>query len=287
MKKLFFLLIAFAVSPMLFAEECETVYGIASVTYERQAPQPGNGRFAVSDSKVVRFSTGNLCYNPSAEGNKFYFSAQQYTKIHAATGYSNDPANETIDLFGYGSSGEGAYLPTLKMEDNNAYPDGNINDTQYDWGVHNAIGTESEAGLWRTLTFAEWNYLFTQRPNFANLRSAAKVNGVKGLLLLPDDWNTPEGCPTFYPLESFNSIGDSKNNYTTEQWTIFENAGAIFLPAVGSCDGYDNEYCCYWTSTQVNASDGNRFDFGNEDQNPRLSSVGKRIRSSVRLVQDW
>ena len=53
-----------------------------------------------------------------------------------------------------------------------------------DWG--NTIGSG-----WRTLTSAEWTYLFDSRTTTSGVRYAkATVNGVSGVILLPDDWST-------------------------------------------------------------------------------------------------
>ncbi len=55
--------------------------------------------------------------------------------------------------------------------------------------------------------------------------------GVNGLVLLPDDWNCPDGI-TFnagYGSHSFSS----QNIYTASKWQKLEDAGAVFLPAAG------------------------------------------------------
>ena len=55
------------------------------------------------------------------------------------------------------------------------------------------------------------------------------VNGVQGMILLPDEWAgsalvlTPE-----YGREQY-----ANNVYTLEQWTAMEAGGAVFLPAAG------------------------------------------------------
>ena len=61
----------------------------------------------------------------------------------------------------------------------------------YDWG-YNAIsnaGNQENSG-WRTLTNGEWSYLLMTRSTASGIRYAkAQVNGINGVILLPDNWN--------------------------------------------------------------------------------------------------
>jgi len=56
------------------------------------------------------------------------------------------------------------------------------------------------------------------------------VNGVKGLILLPDDWMLPDGITFTSGLEN-NNFRNCK--YTAEEWTKMEENGAVFLPLAG------------------------------------------------------
>ena len=51
------------------------------------------------------------------------------------------------------------------------------------------------------------------------------------MILLPDSWTLPDGL-TFTP----GNQAWGKNTYTIDQWTMMEDAGAVFLPASGSCN---------------------------------------------------
>ncbi len=98
-----------------------------------------------------------------------------------------------------------------------------------DWGVNNAISNGGkQAGLWRTPSWGEWNYIRNSRPRAAELCGKGKVDTVAGIILLPDDWELPEGL-------TFNSMNTNveQNNYTKEEWMEMETAGAVFLPFGG------------------------------------------------------
>lgn len=315
MKKLWILTVSLLVGSVVWAAtpdplttECETVYSITSASLSPEMPTAGNGRFSVSDSKIVRFSPGNLNYDAGTK--VFYFHADQYSF------YKNTECNEgnmdlDTDLFGYGTSGYGVGLsnpnanyPTICWGDDFAeFPNkmavGDIAGTQFDWGVHNPIKYGDKnflADEWRTLTLAEWQYLVYHRPNADKLYSAAIVNGNLGLIILPDDWVLPAGSQftTGLSYNHLNAARAPQNTYTGEAWTVMENAGAVFLPAAGCIgkvgDGYEHipNYCCYITATQgADPYTMYRMDFGHEDITPRIQTTTKNTRSSVRLVQDW
>ena len=113
--------------------------------------------------------------------------------------------------------------------------------------THNLYNWNELAGLmadgWRVLTKDEWSYIFNERTNHNALYGQGKVNGINGLILLPDEWQPPTGL-TFTPLWSTDK-GYDLNVYTSAQWTDMENAGAVFLP----CGGYgvyeDGEFQWY------------------------------------------
>lgn len=283
MKKLLSLIAVCVISTVLYADECEATYGVASVTFTRDGAVYQTGHFSVSETKSVKFSPANLAYNTGRTVH-FYFLQNQYSYTHNSDG--------VVDLFAYGSSGYNGTNP-----DGDVKVTGNINDTDYDWGVYNAITSYDEtktypAGTWRTLTWDEWHYLSSLRTNHALLISGAKVAGIYGIILLPDDWVEPDDLPAFEPSFAFTDVG-SVNTYNAEQWTIFENAGAIFLPAVcnSGCSAGTGEakdaYCSYMSATQYNDDDVKRADFGNNDRVIREVDASKSLRSSVRLVQDW
>lgn len=282
MKKLFslFTLSILALSALYADDECVATYGVASVTFTRDGSQYKTGHFSVSATKSVKFSPGNLAYT-DAQG--FYFFENQYD-------YSRN-TGDVYDFFAYGASGYDGKTPT-----GSSYAIGDIDNTNYDWGVYNSIKhtkggqtTTYDAGVWRTLTWSEWIYLSNQRTNHAFLITGARVNGRYGIILLPDDWVAPANLPNMVPSMPFNDIPSEStvNTYNTSEWSIFENAGAVFIPALGNSGGYDNAYCCYWSSKQKDDTHAIRVDFGNDDRGVREVDAEKNILSPVRLVQDW
>lgn len=215
--------------------------------------------FSVGNDKKIYFSQGNLQYQAST--NTWRFAENQWNfvgKCKSTQYYPNQPQdtgnvfvdgvrcenenisptyNGWIDLFGWGTSGwesgAKAYQPYDTSTAKNDYYQGGAtgNSANIDWGVHNPISNGgNEAGLWRLPTIKEWEYLLVSRPNYSEKRGAATVNGVKGLILLPDDWTLPEGL-TF---KSGMNNNDFKNcKYTAEEWTKMEENGAVFLPLAG------------------------------------------------------
>lgn len=178
--------------------------------------------FSVGIGKTVLFSPGNLQYNPASK--EWRFAPKQTDMIgngnlYAATG------NGWIDLFGWGT---GTY-PNKISTDCRTY-------TIYsEWG-DNQIGGEAP-GTWRTLTGEEWDYLIEKRPNAANLKTMAQVDGVNGHILLPDAWAAPSGMAFKVGLIANDNV--KAENYASFQilsaddWKILEDRGAVFLPAGG------------------------------------------------------
>lgn len=77
--------------------------------------------------------------------------------------------------------------------------------------------------VWFVLTSDEWNYLLNKRRTDSGERYAkATVNGVFGLVLLPDDWDKAN-------FDLKNGIRITKDDWTNK----LEVYGAVFLPAAG------------------------------------------------------
>lgn len=211
------------------------------------------GLFSVSESQQVRFSQGNLQYQASTD--TWRFAENQYDYVGDATQGNvfedgvkcnnlliSDTYTGWIDLFGWGT-GEN---PTLYSTDNSDYR------TFIDWGMNAISNGGNQPNTWRTLTYSEWRYLINNRPNASAKKATGTVNGVHGLILLPDNWNTPESC--VFNAHFSNWPDDySSNSYTSTEWSIMEAAGAIFLPAAGLRGGIALDYLgiegMYWSSS--------------------------------------
>ena len=154
-----------------------------------------------------------------------------------------------------------------------------------DWGA-NKIGNDAP-NTWRTLTKEEWQYVVWDRPNASSLRGTAQVNGVNGVMLLPDDWSCPSDIIFKSSSISLQTPKDYANNqtFTADQWSRLEAAGAVFLPAAGcGTVWYVRLWGYYWSATERNADFVYVFYFflsGMDSNSDRYTPC------SVRLVEDF
>ena len=194
-----------------------------------------NGLFTINASgDKVQFSQGNLQYFCSTSAPEWRFAEHQYDYVTFDISAYAANSEKWIDLFAHGTSGydngQTNYQPYVVGEESNTYYQSNLTGNA-DWG-YNAIinGGNTENIGWRTLTRDEWLYVFSGRSNAASKYGHGRINGTNGMILLPDNWTLPDGL-------SFTS-GNSAwtNSYTLEQWSLMENAGAVFLPASGSAN---------------------------------------------------
>ena len=109
-----------------------------------------------------------------------------------------------------------------------------------EWGDNAISNGGNQKGLWRAMTYEEWDYLLFERETESGVSFAkAKVNNVDGLILVSDDLDGE--------LFEFNDENDKgadfdANEITAEEWEDFEKMGMVFLPANGNDD-------IYWSST--------------------------------------
>ena len=230
-----------------------------------------NGLFTVNESgNQVYFSKGNLQYNIST--NIWRFAEHQYDYID-----QNLFDDDWMDLFGWGTGDN----PT------NVLIEGDYSSFT-DWG-NNALSNGGDTvGVWRTLTKEEWLYVLDVRNTGSGIRySKAQIDGINGVILLPDFWNDE-----IYKLNNTNCsyIGFDSNVVSLSDWlTKFEANGAVFLPTAG----FRNNYVVgsggvignYWSATSISDSSLAWFVlFDNEN----LSDAGNHrwFGYSVRLVYD-
>ena len=158
--------------------------------------------------------------------------------------------------------------------------------TFVDWGCNPISNGGNAAHLWRTLTNAEWYYLLEGRPNASSKFATGNINGVGGLIILPDNWTQPSECA----FTSGFAPDWTLNSYTLAQWAQMEAAGAVFLPAAGNRFGtrvyFVGNWGWYWSSSpffHVSAAFYMKFDSG------ELGATYNNDRQggfSVRPVQD-
>ena len=263
-----------------------------------------NGLFTINEAgDQVYFSKGNLQYKPSI--NTWRFAENQFDYIGGdnANHNSAEKCCNWLDLFAWGASGRdhGAicYQPWCSrnvFEDEawqyNAYGVDTLNlfdgDGQADWGYNAISNGGNEENVWRTLTIEEWDYILEKRTTATGIRFAkAAVDGVWGLLLLPDDWDS-----TYCPLRKYNDddVDYTPNNLTEPFWTEKAEAqGAVFLPAAGIRDfgyvGLVGKYGLYWSSSCLNPKEALGIYFSNSFFYHSITT-DKCSGRSVRLVRD-
>lgn len=263
-----------------------------------------NGLFTINSAgDQVYFSKGNLQYKPSI--NTWRFAENQFDFIGGdnTNHGSGEKCCNWLDLFAWGASGRdhGAicYQPWCSrqvFEDEawqyNAYGVDTFNlydgDGRADWGYNAISNGGNEEKIWRTLTIEEWDYILEKRTTATGIRYAkAVVDGVRGLLLLPDDWDS-----TYCQLRQFNNddVDYIHNNLTEPFWTEKAEAqGAVFLPAAGIRDfsyvGLIGKYGHYWSSSCLNPKEALGIYFSNSFFYHSITT-DKYSGRSVRLVRE-
>ena len=276
--------------------------------------------FSVSKNKKVQFSPGNLQYR--ASDNTWRFAPSQFLMVgydegknHVGIAYKgdvyedgvkssntniSDSYNGWIDLFCWGT-GDQPTKTSQYIADYNTF---------VDWGknkIYCAINSTQnityEANVFRTLTAEEWDYLFFGRKNADKLYGFGHIGDVKGVILLPDDWETPKGCPDIKPgYDNTDGYNYNRNKESFEfilsdwLWDDYEAAGAVFLPAAGYRIGTTvegvytaNDYGRYWSSYSESAGKAYGFSFnayGISALTVALANGNVCRGYSVRLVRD-
>ena len=255
-------------------------------------PSAGIGSFSVSANKQVTFSKGNLQYTQSTNTWAFAENQWEYIGTDNVTGgsitsdeygdYKNGTAlADKIDLFGWSTNATNFGVSTLIS--NSDYSGSFV-----DWGI-NQIGNDAP-NTWRTLTYDEWDYLLNTRTNASDLRGIAQVNGVNGLVFLPDNWTCPSGV-TFKSGFHNNSGVDyyaAYQTFTAAEWSKLEAAGAVFLPAPGWRVGssVENVQCSgnSWTATENSKYDARCLIFFSDGAHLYRDNLYNA--HGVRLVKD-
>ena len=209
------------------------------------------GKFAVNaDGKQVVFSQGNLQYQAST--GTLRFATNQYDYVGDDTNgnvfenevkcsnklIANDYAG-WIDLLCWNSCADPAQTAA---SDPSA--------TFVDWGTRLISNGGNVANLWFTLSRAEWDYMCEDRTDADKLIGQGCVEGVNGLIILPDVWTLPTSL-AFTPKPS----NYTTNVYTATEWKQMQDSGAVFLPAGGwranTTVGQANQVGGYWQSNQT------------------------------------
>ena len=211
---------------------------------------------SISSTQKVRFAPGNLqAVYASANTSTctWQFASTQYSCIGNATA-NNAVGNNlvttagTVDLFGW--VGANSSLAAYGVNNNGTasnYGNTTNESLKSDWSVVANAASLGGHSDWITLTSSQWKYILSDRNNASQKYGHGVVGTQNGLIILPDAFVLPDGL-------SFTS-GNSAwtNSYTTAQWALMEENGAVFLPAAGNRNGttvsYAGSYGRYWSST--------------------------------------
>lgn len=224
--------------------------------------------FSVSENKSVFFAKGNLQYQASTDTWRFAENQWDYVgneNQNISVSYSG-----WIDLFGWGTGNN----PTNNSTSGSDY------DNYKDWGDNTIYNGDGK--VWYTLTKDEWVYVLNTRTTLSEIRYAqAIVNGINGIILLPDSWKN-----SYYGLSI--GAGFSSNIISQSDWCAkFETNGAVFLPAAGNRIGMSvndvGTFGFYWSATASGTIYAKMFGF----RYALVNAGGDRNRTvgcSVRLV---
>ena len=209
------------------------------------------GQFSTGKYEYAQFAPGNLQYNVGS--STWAFAANQYDVIGEDNiNLGNPNFTGTIDMFGWSADGKFGVNPSNKNED--------YTGEFQDWGKLFPVEDN-----YSTLSADQWDYLLFQRDKASSLKQIAKINGVVGILLFPDDWTgMPEGCTVDTKTETEftddeGTIIIENYEYTLEQWAKIEDKGAVFLPGAGRrTGGYGNKinYSQVEETNSANLNDG-------------------------------
>lgn len=254
------------------------VMAVLFVGCEPNAPEV-IGVFSVSETKQVTFSPGNLQYHPA--NNEWRFAQSQLDYIGEANSNCSSSYNGWLDLFGWSTSA--THFGVSASDTIDDYLGDFV-----DWGT-NKIDKDAP-NTWRTLTNSEWEYVLLNRTNASSLCGIAQVDGVNGLILLPDSWTSPAdvtfmaGFHRDLSVEAYSQY----QTFTAAQWSKLEATGAVFLPAAGvrfgSVVDFKQSHSFCWSANTLNSAVACYLASGSRGAG--MFSGYRYFGHSVRLVKD-
>ena len=195
-----------------------TIYNIGSFKANKLP-----GVFSVSAIKKIQFSTGYLqaIYNASTDSYNWQNASDQLEVVSGTTKDGNLSDNLQVD---------GKIVDCFASITDKNYNGLGLTKTSTvskDWGE---LLTDDN---WSSLNLDEWTYLINNR---GILCATAKINGIGGVLIFPDNFESPAGI-TINTSDTKGAFG-KYNNFTLEDFKKLEKNGAVFL-AKGDCTHMD------------------------------------------------
>lgn len=241
--------------------------GNHKISVRLEGYEPAAQRLEIKKGEEIALEFALVSENITEENNEVINQISEPMAVEKKEGiFSISPRNEVV--FSKGNV-------RLKSSDKRKFTD-----NQWDKGDLIAFDEIQSVvdSVWFVLSSDEWKYLLTKRRTDSGIRYAkATVNGVFGLVLLPDDWKT-----TIYGIKDGTVI--SKSDWTNK----LEANGAVFLPAAGyrfnnweksvGTDGY------YWSSDQ---EDTPYLRFNNAMLSTSTNVFDQEYGLSVRLVKKY
>ncbi|MBQ7533255.1 MAG: PEGA domain-containing protein [Bacteroidales bacterium] len=240
--------------------------GNHKISVRLEGYEPAAQRLEIKKGEEIALEFALVSENITEENNEVINQISEPMAVEKKEGiFSISPRNEVV--FSKGNV-------RLKSSDKRKFTD-----NQWDKGDLIAFDEIQSVvdSVWFVLSSDEWKYLLTKRRTDSGIRYAkATVNGVFGLVLLPDDWKT-----TIYGIKDGTVI--SKSDWTNK----LEANGAVFLPAAGyrfnnweksvGTDGY------YWSS---DPEDTSYLRFNNAMLSTSTNVFDQEYGLSVRLVKE-
>lgn len=241
--------------------------GNHKISVRLEGYEPAAQRLEIKKGEEIALEFALVSENITEENNEVINQISEPMAVEKKEGiFSISPRNEVV--FSKGNV-------RLKSSDKSKFTD-----NQWDKGDLIAFDEIQSVvdSVWFVLSSDEWKYLLTKRRTDSGIRYAkATVNGVFGLVLLPDDWKT-----TIYGIKDGTVI--SKSDWTNK----LEANGAVFLPAAGyrfnnweksvGTDGY------YWSS---DPEDTPYLRFNNAMLSTSTNVFDQEYGLSVRLVKKY
>ena len=211
------------------------------------------GIFSISETKKVKFATGNLNATITDSGvpTSWQFAATQYSVLESGgANLTIGTVGGDIDRFSFSTDGTGAgsgYKPWgINASTNNNDFAGNFVSWTENPDVKNTVGQ-----YWRLLNKDEFTYLTKTRNH--TLGQASSVGdsedarttliGIQpaslGMLIFPDTFVWDETSMGIVPsyINGGNSDWAWSHLYTKEQFAAMEAAGCVFLPLTRERNG--------------------------------------------------